>query len=92
MTEALCTPKSVRNQMAELIFECYDIPAVSFAVDSLAGFYGSVEKSVKNGLVIDSSNHTTNIIPILDSKPIWTLTRRIPIGSQHHISLMQKSM
>ena len=42
VTEALCTPRSVRNQMAELIFECYDIPALSFAVDSLAGFYGGV--------------------------------------------------
>ena len=39
LTEALSNPNQVRMQTNELMFECYGAPAVSYAVDSLCGFY-----------------------------------------------------
>jgi actin-related protein 5 len=39
LTEAMSNPNQCRVQTNELMFECYRAPAVSYAVDSLCGFY-----------------------------------------------------
>ena len=38
-TEAMCNPNYSRALVSELIFECYHVPALSYAVDSLLSFY-----------------------------------------------------
>lgn len=35
LTEALANPNFCRQQMSELLFECYGIPAVSYGIDAL---------------------------------------------------------
>ena len=39
MSEPLCNPSQSRSYTSEVLFECYDTPAVGYFVDSLAGFY-----------------------------------------------------
>lgn len=74
LTEAMCNPNYCRSNISELLFECYRISAVSYAVDSMLSFYYnratslgddfSVDKS--SGLIISSSFNTTHVIPILE--------------------------
>lgn len=64
MTETMCNPNYCRQNVSELLFECYRISAVSYSVDSLLSFYYNQVKSngdafnVKDssGLVVSSSH------------------------------------
>lgn len=59
--------------MSELLFEGYQVPAVSYAVDSLSSFYYS---GAKDGLVISSSTVSTHVIPVLNGKGILSNAKR----------------
>ena len=78
MTEALCNPNNCRAQTNELMFECYGVPQVAYAVDSMCGayYYGNIQ----NALIVDSSYYSTSIIPILGGKIDLAHSKRIPVG------------
>lgn len=59
--------------MSELLFEGYQVPAVSYAIDSLSSFYYS---GAKDGLVISSSTVSTHVIPVLNGKGILSNAKR----------------
>lgn len=44
LTEAMCNPNYSRALTSELIFECYQVPALSYCVDSLLSFYYNSQK------------------------------------------------
>ena len=68
MTEAMCNPNYSRSLASELLFECYRVPCVSYAVDSLLSFYYNASKSQTNtGLIINSSHSSTHVIPVINS-------------------------
>ncbi|KAK9899604.1 actin-like ATPase domain-containing protein [Cystobasidium minutum MCA 4210] len=77
MTESLGNPLYCRNLMSELLFEGYQVPAVSYAIDSLSSFYYS---GAKDGLVISSSTVSTHVIPVLNGKGILSNAKRIAWG------------
>ena len=89
MTEPLCNPNYCREQVQEIMFECYGLPSVSYTVDSLAGFHHT---NANDGLIIQSGNQSTNIIPILSGQPAFHLSKKIPIGGSHHTDLLSKSL
>lgn len=39
LTEPLCNPNKCRSITSELLFECYGVPEICYAVDLLCGFY-----------------------------------------------------
>ncbi len=39
MTEPLCNPNYCRQNVSEILFECYRVSAISYAVDTLLSFY-----------------------------------------------------
>lgn len=39
LTETLCNPNASRSLTSELLFECYGVPAISYTVDSLSGYF-----------------------------------------------------
>lgn len=90
MTESMCNPNYTRTNMSELLFECYDVPGVSYCVDSLLSFYlnSSKEKSCSfidatnssTGTILSSSHQTTHIIPVVDSEIQLSHTKRLNIG------------
>ena len=86
MTEALCNPNSCRAQTSELMFECYGVPQVAYAVDSICGAFSSGK--IENSLIINSSFQSTHIIPILGGKIDLAHTKRIPVGGYHHSDLL----
>mmetsp|Transcript_36307 Transcript_36307/g.44281 ORF Transcript_36307/g.44281 Transcript_36307/m.44281 type:complete len:177 (-) Transcript_36307:202-732(-) len=100
LTEAMCNPNYSRALSSELIFECYQAPALSYAVDSLLAFhYNSSSDSTTaegkrklHGLIIDSSYSSTHVIPVLDQSFQLPLSKRLPLGSSHSTDLLSRSL
>ena len=95
MTEAMCNPNYTRGLVSEMLFECYRVPAVSYAVDSLLSFYYNAymnEKKPTTGLIIHSSNSSTHIVPVIEQQWQQPLTKRISLGGQQHTELLLRSL
>lgn len=72
LTEAVCNPLYSRQMMSELLFECYQVPKVSYGVDSLYSFYHNRRQNWPcSGLVISSGYQCTHILPVLEGR--WVL-------------------
>ena len=57
--------------MSELLFECYNVPAVSYGVDALFSLYHSCSvqgRAYCDALVICSGHQSTHILPVLDGR------------------------
>lgn len=100
MTEPLCNPNYCRQNISELLFECYRVSAVSYAVDSLLSFYYNLSQSrgssfspqSTSGLVISSSYQATHVLPVFEGQLLLDSTKRLPLGGSHHFELLSKSL
>ncbi|KAJ2084199.1 Nuclear actin-protein involved in chromatin remodeling [Coemansia sp. RSA 988] len=81
MTEAVCTPYTSRSNMSELLFECYNIPSVTYGIDTAWSYYKNTGTYTTDGLVIGSGTTATHIIPIYDARVHTEHCKRINIGS-----------
>ncbi|KOC60709.1 Actin-related protein 5 [Habropoda laboriosa] len=88
LTEAFLNPNYSRNLMAELLFECYNVPAIAYGVDCLLSYQHN--NCPSDGLIISIGYHTTHIIPILDGKADPVNSRRINVGGYHITSYMHR--
>ena len=61
-----------REQISELLFEAYNIPAVAYGVDALFGAHrGSSEQlgqQLEEGLVVSCGYTTTHILPVIGGR------------------------
>lgn len=76
ITEPLCNPNYSRAMISELMFECYQTPLLSYAVDSLVALYGS-EARQKDCLIVQSGYQTSHVIPVLDGKINYDFSKRV---------------
>ena len=78
---------------SELLFECYDTPAVGYFVDSLASFYYNTanreEISERTSLIISSGHSSTTVIPIVDGAVQFASCKRVDVGGMHMGSFTQ---
>lgn len=88
LTEAFLNPNYSRNLMAELLFECYNIPSITYGVDCLFSYHHN--NCPSDGLIVSIGYHTTHIIPILDGKVYAVNSRRINVGGYHLTSYMHR--
>ena len=79
MTEPITCTHNQRKSMYELLFEAYQVPKVSFGIDSLFSYYAN-SSGKSSGLVIGAGNQTTSIIPVLNGKGIMSQAKRIDWG------------
>ncbi|KAL9106760.1 MAG: hypothetical protein Q9227_008259 [Pyrenula ochraceoflavens] len=77
MTEPLANLGYTRKTMNELLFECYNVPSVTYGIDSLFSYHYNKGTS---GLVVSSSHTSTHVIPVLDSKPMLLNSARLNWG------------
>ncbi|XP_068768464.1 actin-related protein 5 isoform X5 [Struthio camelus] len=81
LTEAVCNPLYSRQMMSELLFECYQVPKVSYGVDSLYSFYHNRRQNWPcSGLVISSGYQCTHILPVLEGRLDAKNCKRINLG------------
>ncbi|NWS48556.1 ARP5 protein, partial [Probosciger aterrimus] len=81
LTEAVCNPLYSRQMMSELLFECYQVPKVSYGIDSLYSFYHNRRQNWPcSGLVISSGYQCTHILPVLEGRLDAKNCKRINLG------------
>uniref|UniRef100_A0A182JXK8 Actin-related protein 5 n=1 Tax=Anopheles christyi TaxID=43041 RepID=A0A182JXK8_9DIPT len=90
ITECLFNPNYCRCLMSELLFECYDIPGLSYGVDSLFSYY--TNQRGKNGLIIATGYHTTHVVPVMNGRMVVENIRRINIGGSHMIAFLHRCL
>ncbi|XP_001359960.3 actin-related protein 5 [Drosophila pseudoobscura] len=90
LTEALANPNFCRQNMSELLFECYGIPAVSYGIDALYSWehYQNRRKKVLDALIISFGYSTTHVIPVLNGKLQLQHVRRLNVGGYHIITYL----
>ncbi|KAL8612784.1 hypothetical protein ACOMHN_033454 [Nucella lapillus] len=89
LTEAVVNPNFCRQQMSELLFECYSIPSVCYGVDSLFSFVHNHPESL-DGVILDCGYQTTHVLPVLDGRLVSPDCRRINLGGAHADFYMQR--
>nr|XP_018898626.1 PREDICTED: actin-related protein 5 [Bemisia tabaci] len=89
LTEAFLNPNYCRQFMSELLFECYQVPAVCYGVDCLFS-YQKNNPAAQYGLVVGCGYHCIHIIPIVDFKPDYSRSRRIDIGGFHVVNYLYR--
>ncbi|XP_017039867.1 actin-related protein 5 [Drosophila ficusphila] len=94
LTEALANPNFCRQQMSELLFECYGIPAVSYGIDALYSWehYQQNHQKISDALIISFGYSTTHVIPVLGGKLQLEHVRRLNVGGYHIITYLFRLM
>ncbi|GFW16867.1 actin-related protein 5 [Trichonephila clavipes] len=91
MSEAVCNPNYSRQLMSELLFECYNVPQVSYGVDSLFSFYNYNAKSKGLfGLVVSLGYNTCHVLPLVRSRFDVRNAKRINIGTSNMDSFFHR--
>ncbi|XP_062616216.1 actin-related protein 5-like [Saccostrea cucullata] len=91
MTEALCNPGYCRQQMSELLFECYHVPSVAYGVDSLFSLYNNQNITDQtHSLILGCGYQTTSLIPVVGGRVYSAHCRRINMGGAQLDAFMQR--
>ncbi|XP_062996775.1 actin-related protein 5 [Elgaria multicarinata webbii] len=91
ITEAVCNPLYSRQMMSELLFECYQVPKVSYGVDSLYSFYHNKKQGWPcSGLIVSSGYQCTHILPVLDGRLDARNCKRINLGGCQAATYLQR--
>ncbi|KAG0349774.1 Nuclear actin-protein involved in chromatin remodeling [Podila minutissima] len=93
MTEPVCVPLYNRNLMSELLFESYQVPSVTYGVDSLFSLYANGPERAQDGIVVSAGHHYSHVIPVLGGQVHMQHAKRISYGgvsaSEYMLKLMQ---
>jgi len=82
------TPEN-REQMAEIMFETFDVNGLFIGVQAVLALYAGVVASGKGvrgsdltGTVVDSGDGVTHVIPISNGFPIVGSIKHVPIAGR----------
>lgn len=91
LTEAPCNSLYARQMMSELLFECYQVPKVSYGVDGLYSFlHHTKDKTTPSGLIISSGYQCTHILPVLKGRFDAKNCKRINLGGGQAATYLQR--
>lgn len=79
LTEPASNPKSNRKKMVEIMLEQFECAGVHISVQAVLTLYA---QGLTSGLVVDSGEGVTNIIPVSDGFVLSHLSRRIDIAGR----------
>ena len=65
LTEAPLNPKENREKMAEVLFENFNVPALNVQIQAVLTLFSA---GTNDGLVVDSGDGVTHIVPVYDSR------------------------
>ena len=95
LTEAVCNPLPARQFMNELLFECYQVPAVSVGIDALFSLQANNSSCEPHGplptsVVVRMGYQTSHILPVVNGRLDPQGVRRINLGGLQMISYLQR--
>mmetsp|Transcript_13750 Transcript_13750/g.21023 ORF Transcript_13750/g.21023 Transcript_13750/m.21023 type:complete len:334 (+) Transcript_13750:5917-6918(+) len=87
LTEPPLNPPENREQLAEIMFETFNVPGLYIAVQAVLAIAASWTSPVSSnrdlsGLVVDSGDGLTHIIPVVDGHVIGSGIRQIPLAGR----------
>ncbi|KAH8689936.1 putative chromatin remodeling complex subunit [Talaromyces proteolyticus] len=89
MTESIANLAYPRRMMNEILFECYGVPSVAYGVDSLFSYRYN---RGKDGLIVSSSHTATHVVPVMNSKALFSNASRLNWGGQQASEYLLKLM
>ncbi|KAL7418465.1 Actin-related protein 2 [Cryptotrichosporon argae] len=79
LTEPPMNPKVNRHKMAEVMFERYGFGGVYVAIQAVLTLYA---QGLQTGVVVDSGDGVTHIVPVYDGYALPHLTRRLDVAGR----------
>jgi len=79
LTEPPMNPLSNREKMCEVMFERYDLGGVYVAIQAVLALYA---QGLSSGVVVDSGDGVTHIVPVYESVVLNHLTRRLDVAGR----------
>jgi len=94
LTEPPLNPPENREYTAEIMFETFNVPALYIAVQAVLALAASwtsrqVSERTLTGLVIDSGDGVTHIIPVVEGYAIGSVIKHIPIAGRDITTFIQ---
>ncbi|KAF8476092.1 actin family [Kalaharituber pfeilii] len=79
LTEPPMNPLSNREKMCEVMFERYNFGGVYVAIQAVLALYA---QGLSSGVVVDSGDGVTHIVPVYESVVLNHLTRRLDVAGR----------
>jgi actin-related protein 2 len=79
LTEPPMNPLRNREQMCEVMFERYGFGGVYVAIQAVLALYA---QGLSSGVVVDSGDGVTHIVPVYESTVLTHLTRRLDVAGR----------
>lgn len=79
LTEPAMNPKRNREKMAEVMFERYGFDGLWVAIQAVLTLYA---QGLQTGVVVDSGDGVTHIVPVYDGYALPHLTRRLDVAGR----------
>ncbi|KAI7601159.1 Actin-related protein, partial [Hortaea werneckii] len=79
LTEPPMNPLKNREQMCEVMFERYQFGGVYVAIQAVLALYA---QGLSSGVVVDSGDGVTHIVPVYESTVLNHLTRRLDVAGR----------
>ncbi|GAB5588901.1 Actin-related protein 2 [Umbelopsis nana] len=80
LTEAPMNPRANREKMVEVMFEEYGFQGVYVAIQAVLTLYA---QGLLSGVVVDSGDGVTHIVPVYQGFAPQNLTRRLDVAGRH---------
>ncbi|KAJ3338737.1 Arp2/3 complex subunit, actin nucleation center [Gonapodya sp. JEL0774] len=80
LTEPVLNPKRNRERMCETMFETYGFQGVHVAIQAVLTLYA---QGLLTGVVIDSGDGVTHIVPVYDGYSLPHLVRRLDVAGRN---------
>ena len=98
LTEPPMNPPENRENIAEIFFETFNVPGLYIGVQAVFALLGCVEmdadqaKAIKSltGIVVDSGDGVTHIVPICDGFVLGSNIKHIPIAGRKITKFMEQ--
>ncbi|CCH45201.1 Actin-71 [Wickerhamomyces ciferrii] len=91
LTEPPMNPLKNREKMCEVMFEKYNFGGVYVAIQAVLALYA---QGLSSGVVVDSGDGVTHIVPVYESVVLNHLTRRLDVAgrdvTRHLIDLLSR--
>jgi actin-related protein 3 len=97
LTEPPLNKPENREQMAEILFETFNIPGMNISVQAVLSLAASwtnekVKSRALTGLVVDSGYGSTHIVPVVDGHVISSCIEQMNIGGRDVTTYVQELM
>ncbi|KAI9022220.1 actin family [Phycomyces nitens] len=80
LTEAPMNPRANREQMAQIMFEEYGFQGAYVAIQAVLTLFA---QGLLSGVVVDSGDGVTHIVPVYEGYAPANLTRRLDVAGRH---------